>query len=67
MAWRCSFTKEGSCSVMPEQDWQSLAALAVVGITALTFLIRSLRRKKGGGCGSCGCSTKPKPPGMKAH
>ena len=51
---------------MPEQDWQSLAALAVVGITALAFLIRWLRRKKGGGCGSCGCAAKMESPVKKA-
>ena len=46
---------------MPEQDWQSLAALAVVGVTAMAFLWRALRKKKTGGCGSCGCASKPKP------
>lgn len=45
---------------MHEMDAQSVAALGVVGITALAFLIRWLRRKKGGGCGSCGCSAKTK-------
>jgi hypothetical protein len=51
---------------MHEMDTQSVAALGVVGITALAFLIRWLRRKKGGGCGSCGCSMKVKATGMKA-
>lgn len=54
-----SSIKEGGFLVMSEHDWQSLAALAVVGVTALAFLWRALRQKKGGGCGSCGCATKP--------
>jgi hypothetical protein len=37
-------------------DWQTLAAGAVVVITALIFLVRLARRRPGGGCGGhCGC------------
>jgi hypothetical protein len=37
-------------------DWQSLAAGAVVAITALIFLVRMARPRPGGGCcGNCGC------------
>jgi len=37
-------------------DWQSLAAGAVVCVTALIFLVRMARPRPGGGCGgNCGC------------
>ena len=37
-------------------DWQTLAAGAVVAITALIFLVRMARPVPGGGCcGNCGC------------
>ena len=36
-------------------DWQTWAALGVVIATALVFAIRSSKKKKSGGCGSCGC------------
>jgi hypothetical protein len=38
---------------------QSLAALAVVAITAVWFLVRALAKRKHPGCGSdCGCSSQ---------
>lgn len=37
-------------------DWQTLTAVAIVGITLAIFLIRTLRPKKKSGCGhDCGC------------
>ncbi len=45
----------------PDFDWQSWAALVVVAVTACTFLARSLRRKKGGCGGGCGCEAGKKP------
>jgi hypothetical protein len=40
-------------------DWQSLAAGAVVMITALVFLVRFARPRPGGGCcGNCDCGKK---------
>lgn len=46
-------------------DWQTLAAGAVVAITALIFLVRMARSVPGGGCcGNCGCKkAKRKRPG----
>lgn len=44
-------------------QWQTPAALAVVAITLLAFLVRiALRRKKSSGaCGSgCECSVRPR-------
>jgi hypothetical protein len=41
-------------------DWQSWAALGVVGITAMIFLVRNLRPNKKGSCGGgCACAQKP--------
>jgi hypothetical protein len=41
-------------------DWQSWVTLGVVVLTALVFAVRSMSKKKGGGCGAgCGCD-KPK-------
>ncbi|MBB5032237.1 FeoB-associated Cys-rich membrane protein [Prosthecobacter vanneervenii] len=38
------------------QDWQSIAAIAVVLVTAVLFIARSAKRRKKPGCGgSCGC------------
>ncbi|MBN8458400.1 MAG: FeoB-associated Cys-rich membrane protein [Verrucomicrobia bacterium] len=40
-------------------DWQTLAAGAVVAITALVFLIRLSRPRKSGGCGgNCQCGKR---------
>lgn len=42
-------------------DIQTYAALAIVAVTALTFLVTILKRRKQAGCGGgCGCpTTKP--------
>jgi len=45
----------------PETDWQTWATLAVVLITIGAFVARSLRAKKTGCGGGCGCETKKKP------
>ncbi len=52
---------------MPEMmDWQTPAALAVVVLTALAFLVRALRRRKrkrmsgGGACTGCGSQPRVK-------
>ncbi len=38
------------------QDWQSIAAIAVVLVTTVLFIVRSAKRRKKAGCGgSCGC------------
>jgi len=39
-----------------DPDWQTYAAAAVVIVTAVIFLLRTLRKTKGG-CPSCGAST----------
>jgi hypothetical protein len=42
-------------------DWQSIGALAIVGITATVFIWRAWRSRKKEGCGGgCGCPMKPK-------
>ena len=44
-----------------ETDWQSWAALIIVGITMLVFAVRAARKGEPGGCGgSCGCDVKNK-------
>jgi hypothetical protein len=40
-------------------DWQTWAAAGVVLITALAFALRSLKRKKHGGCNTCGSADPP--------
>lgn len=38
------------------ENWQSLAALAVVLVTVAVFIVRAAKRRKKPGCGgSCGC------------
>ncbi|MBL9177012.1 MAG: FeoB-associated Cys-rich membrane protein [Verrucomicrobiaceae bacterium] len=38
------------------ENWQSIAAIAVVLITVVLFAVRAARRRKKPGCGgSCGC------------
>lgn len=47
------------------EEQQAWAAGGIVGFTAFIFLLRLLKKKKGGSCGSgCGCSKpgKPHPP-----
>lgn len=42
-------------------DWQSYAALAIVGLTVALFIYSGMKRKakQGGSCGSgCGCAGK---------
>jgi hypothetical protein len=39
-------------------DWQTWCALLIVVITAAVFLRRTLRPKKTGCGGGCGCATK---------
>lgn len=40
-------------------DWQSWAALIVVGATVLIFAIRAARKGQPGSCGGgCGCEMK---------
>jgi hypothetical protein len=45
-------------------NWQQLAALFIVGLTAMIFLWSRLRRQKAGaGCGGhCGCGTMSSEP-----
>ena len=39
-----------------EENWQTVAALALVAVTLGVFVLRLLRRPKRGGCGAgCGC------------
>jgi hypothetical protein len=41
--------------------WQSIAAIGIVTITLLVFVICLVRPKKRGGCGhDCGCGKKPR-------
>ncbi len=40
-------------------DWQTWAAVAVVIITAILFVVRS-KRKKTGGCASCNGGSTPR-------
>jgi hypothetical protein len=44
-------------------DWQTWTAAGVVVVTAIIFLSRALKKKKHGGCNTCGSSSKtlPKP------
>ncbi|MCB1099332.1 MAG: hypothetical protein R3F19_04515 [Verrucomicrobiales bacterium] len=48
-------------------QWQSLAALAIVAITLIAFIVRAVRKVvtpsgKNGSCGEgCGCSAAGKP------
>lgn len=42
-------------------DWQTWAALGVVALTAAAFLARALRKKKVGGCSTCGGGTQATP------
>jgi len=47
---------------MNTHDWQTWTALGVVAVTFITFVFRSLRRKKAGSCGhGCGCDATKKP------
>jgi hypothetical protein len=42
-------------------DWQSIAAAAVIAITVALFILRAVRRRqtKAGACGGgCGCHVK---------
>lgn len=50
-----------------ESEWQSYAALAVVGLTAVIFAFNIVRkpRKSGKGCASHACGCIPKPPAPK--
>jgi hypothetical protein len=41
-------------------DWQTYAATAVVFITSAWFCFRAMKKKKTGGCASCGSSTARK-------
>lgn len=42
------------------ENWQSLAALAIVALTLAIFLRRLVRPKQSGGCGGgCDCKVKP--------
>ena len=42
------------------QNWQTVAALAIVALTMALFAIRMIRPRKKAGCGGgCGCATKP--------
>ena len=46
------------------QNWQTVAALGVVGATLVVFAVRILRPKKAPGCGEgCGCGKKAASPG----
>lgn len=42
------------------ENWQSIAALAVVLVTAALFIVRAARKRKKTGCGGgCGCAPRP--------
>jgi hypothetical protein len=43
------------------ENWQSVAAIAVVILTAAVFAWRLARRKKPGCGGGCGCAPPHKP------
>ena len=44
-------------------DWQTWAAAGVVVVTSIAFVMRALKKKKHGGCNTCGGGSKtlPKP------
>ncbi len=38
------------------ENWQSIAAIAVIIVTVVLFTVRAAKRRKKPGCGgSCGC------------
>jgi len=38
------------------ENWQSIAAIAVIIVTVALFIVRAVKRRKKPGCGgSCGC------------
>jgi hypothetical protein len=41
-------------------DWQAWAAAGVVLVTAIIFALRMTRKKKAGGCNTCGSGGPPK-------
>lgn len=42
------------------ENWQSLAALAIVLVTAALFIARAAKKRRKPGCGGgCGCAPRP--------
>ncbi len=42
-----------------QADWQTLAAVVVVAVTAILFGLRMAKRKRHGGCSTCGSGGPP--------
>ncbi len=41
------------------ENWQSIAAIAVIIITIVLFIVRAVKRRKKPGCGGgCGCQPR---------